>query len=148
MTTDNQRKCECYAIIHDEERKQRFAGIFENDHIPIKYPFLAGNASTPMPGKGDVQYTFYEADSSRFSEEQKKQVAVVIAPAFKLKVDEVLEYLNDPNFVVPLNADAVSVMWCGLHSRIVMFSALDRPDDEDNDEPDDYEEAFSERDYP
>ena len=107
--------CECTAKITDPVRAARFKGIFENDNIPIKHPFVAGTAQT-----GDEVYEFYKVAINRFTEEQKRKVAEALAPVFHLSIEDVLSDMADPNFEVPLQADSVITMWCKYHSRAVL----------------------------
>jgi len=107
--------CECTAKITDPVRAARFKGIFENDNIPIKHPFVAGNGQT-----GDEVYQFYKVAINRFSDEERIQVAQALAPVFNLPVSEILKDMSDPNFEVPLKADSVITVWCKRHSRAVL----------------------------
>ena len=108
-------KCTCSVIISDPERKARFAGIFENDHVPIKHPLIEGRAQT-----GNEVYEFYEAAVERFSEEQKRQIAARVAPVFHLSEQKILADMNNPDFKIPIKADSCSVFWCELHVRCAL----------------------------
>ena len=108
-------ECSCTATITDPERKARFAGIFPNDDIPIKHPMIAGTGQT-----GNETYQFYEVAKERFTEDQRLQVAKVLAPVFDLPESEILKDIADPEFKIPLKAYGLIVSFCKLHSRMVL----------------------------
>lgn len=114
-------ECTCTATITDPERAKRFAGIFPNDCIPIRYPLIAGGARTIRNEVAEV-YSFYEAAIERFTPEQKRKVAERVATAgFRgVTVEEALRDMENPKMVIPLRADGVIVSWCELHVRATL----------------------------
>src|SRR5207245_1207496 len=47
-------ECECYGIIHDPVRRERFIEVYPDGRVPIQYPWIAGTATT-----GQETYEFY-----------------------------------------------------------------------------------------
>jgi hypothetical protein len=113
--------CTCAAKITDPERAKRFAGIFENDWIPIRYPLIAGTARTVQNDRL-VEYEFYEVAIERLTPEQKQKVAEAVAKAGfdDVTVEEVLRDFDKPNVTIPLRADGVIVHWCERHVRAAL----------------------------
>ena len=113
--------CTCTGKITDPERAARFAGIFPNDEIPIRYPILAGAGRVERNGRQET-FEFYEVAIERFTEEQKQRVAVAVSKAGfpHLTVDEVLRDMGNAKMIIPLRADGVIVSWCELHVRCAL----------------------------
>lgn len=111
-----QSPCSCYAIITDPIRKERFSGIFADDHVPIKGPLL-NEALAETDGE---LYQFYELDKSRINPEQRQRLIERLAPAFDVSRETVQRAFEDPNVKIPLRADLVVVQWCEHHTRLAL----------------------------
>lgn len=107
--------CKCCAQIQDPERKARFAGIFEDDWIPVAFPVIAGNATT-----NSEDYEFYKVDKSRLTKEQIEKIAARLSPVFHISVEEIIKDFENPEFVIPLKADSCMMMFCELHTRMMV----------------------------
>jgi len=113
---EHKKGCECLATIYDEERRERWKGIFENDAIPITMPLIAGRART-----GNEEYDYYVLDVTRVSEEQKREIARRAAEAFKITLEQAMEQFEKSDGI-PIKADNTVVAWCSLHSRMAICS--------------------------
>lgn len=113
--------CTCTATITDPERAARFADIFPNDRIPIRYPLLAGKARVVRNDSPET-FDFYEVAIERFTPEQKRKVAEAVAAAgFRnVTAEEAQKDMDDPKMVIPLKADSVITSWCELHMRAAL----------------------------
>jgi len=113
---ERRQKCNCYVTGATAERKKFFEAVCKDGKIPIVCP-IPTEFLTHETLKGKVPMTKVALD--RLSVEEKENLVREMMQRFKLSRQTVEKQLEEQGCPMRLDGSVI-VVWCELHSRIVL----------------------------